>query len=148
MGPRSLQSAKAGGFDPARSRRREGRRGAGLRSDARAIANHADPYETLLRRRGGRRFPPGPRVFGNKTTRGAFIINYTLLWLRGLSHAAVPYLKASGREESTTWNLRAGNPTRRRPRRRRKFSLSTSSMRVTEEALPRRTRSQTEGRVK
>jgi hypothetical protein len=78
MGPRALQFAKAGTFD--------------------AVLADLSDADLRAEIEGG----------GFKTTRGAFIVNYVLCDCAAYRMQLFLYLKASGREELSSWNLRAG----------------------------------------
>ena len=111
MGPSLVQAANAGRFDPADWTE------ALKTADARdfdqtlaAIAAHADAYATLL---GGMsdadlRAEIDPFGNGNKTSRGAFIVNLVLCGCAAYRTQLFLYLKACGREDLNTMNLWAG----------------------------------------
>ena len=109
MGPALVQGAKAGAFDPATWT------AATQAADARdfdqtlaAIAAHSDLYATLLGGVSDADFRVEIDMFGNKTTRGAFIVNLVLCGCAAYRTQLFVYLKACGREELSTMNLWAG----------------------------------------
>jgi len=109
MGPGIVQAAKAGGFDPAVWT------AATQVADARdfdqtlaVIATHSDSYATLLGGMSDADFRAEIDMFGNKTTRGAFIINLALCGCAAYRTQLFMYLKACGREELGTMNLWGG----------------------------------------
>ena len=109
MGPRWLQIAKAGTFDSAAWTAAE--RAAEARDFDQtllAIAAHADAYATLLADVSDADFRAELDGVGVKTTRGAFIVTYVLCECAVYRMQLFLYLKACGREELGTWNLRAG----------------------------------------
>jgi len=109
MGPRALQFAKAGTFDPeawtAAERAAEAR---DFDQAIAAIATHSDAYETLLADVSEADFRTELEGVGVKMTRGAFIVSYVLGDCVAYRMQLFLYLKASGREELSSWNLRAG----------------------------------------
>jgi hypothetical protein len=107
MGPRWLQYAKTGTFDAAAwTAAEQAAEARDLDQTLTAIAAHTDVYATMLadvsdadlRAEG----------VGTKTTSGAFIVSYVLLECAVYRMQLFLYLKASGREELSAWNLRAG----------------------------------------
>ena len=109
MGPALVQAAKAGGFDPAVWT--EAQKSAEARDfdqTVAAIAGHSDAYATLLGGMSDADFRTEIEMFGNKTTRGAFIVNLVLCGCAAYRTQLFLYLKACGREELSTMNLWAG----------------------------------------
>jgi hypothetical protein len=109
MGPRWLQFAKAGAFDAAAWK------AADQAAEARdfdqalaAIATHADAYATLLADVSDADLRAEIDAAGVKTTRGALIVTYVLCECAVYRMQLFLYLKAGGRDELSTWNLRAG----------------------------------------
>jgi hypothetical protein len=109
MGPRWLQFAKAGAFDAAAWT------AADQAAEARdfdqalaAIATHADAYATLLADVSDADLRAEIDAAGVKATRGALIVTYVLCECAVYRMQLFLYLKACGREELSTWNLRAG----------------------------------------
>jgi len=109
MGPRWLQFAKAGAFDAAAWT------AADLAAESRdfdqalaAIATHSDAYATMLTDMSDADFRAEIDGGGVKTSRGAFIVTYVLCECAVYRMQLFLYLKACGREDLSTWNLRAG----------------------------------------
>jgi hypothetical protein len=109
MGPQLVQATKAGGFDPAAftaaSQAAEARNFDGTLA---AIAAHKDTYATLLADMSDADFRTPIEMFGNKTTKGAFIVNLVLGGCAAYRTQLFVYLKACGRDELSTMNLWAG----------------------------------------
>jgi hypothetical protein len=109
MGPGLVQAAKAGGFDPAVWT--EAVKAADSRDfdqTLSAIGKHVDAYATLLADVSDSDFRAEVEMFGQKTTRGAFIVNLVLCGCAAYRTQLFLYLKACGREELSTMNLWAG----------------------------------------
>lgn len=109
MGPSLIQVAKAGTFDPAAFT------AAIAEADGRdfdqtlaVIATHKEAYASLLADVSDSDFREEVEIFGNKTTRGAFIVNLVLCGCAAYRTQLFLYLKACGREELSTMNLWAG----------------------------------------
>jgi DinB family protein len=109
MAPRWLQYAKAGAFDSdawtTAERAAEAR---DFDQTLLAIAAHADAYSALLADVSDADLRAEIDGAGIKITRGAFIVNYVLCESAAYRMQLFLYLKACGREELSTWNLRAG----------------------------------------
>ena len=73
-----------------------------------AIAEHTDRYAALLGGMSDADFRSEIDMFGQKTTRGAFIVNLVLCGCAAYRTQLFLYLKACGREELSTMNLWAG----------------------------------------
>ena len=108
MGPSLVVAAKAG-FNP------EAWGKASAEAEARnfqqtldAIAKHSETYASLLADWTDADFRTEIEMFGNKTTRGAFIVNLVLGGCAAYRTQLFMYLKACGREELNTMNLWAG----------------------------------------
>ena len=109
MGPALVQAAKAGTFDPASWTVAE--KAAGTRDFDRtlaAIAAQTEAYATLLADVSDAGLRAEIEMFGNKTTRGAFIVNLVLCGCAAYRTQLFMYLKACGRAELGTMNLWAG----------------------------------------
>lgn len=109
MGPALVQAAKAGRFDPAVWKAAE--KAAEPRDfdqTLAVIATHTDVYATLLADVSDTDFRTEIEMFGQKTTRGAFIVNHALCACAAYRTQLFLYLKACGREELSTMNLWAG----------------------------------------
>ena len=109
MGPILVKFAKAGAFDPAQFTIEE--KAAAARDfdqTLAAIAAHRDAYASLLGDMSDADFRVEIEMFGNKTTRGAFIVNLVLCGCAAYRTQLFLYLKACGREELGTMNLWGG----------------------------------------
>jgi hypothetical protein len=109
MGPGLIQAAKTGAFD--RERWMESEKIAQARDfeqTVAAIAEHAQIYPALLADWSDADFRTEIEMFGNKTTRGAFIVNMVLAGCAAYRTQLFCYLKACGRDELSTMNLWAG----------------------------------------
>ena len=109
MGPMLVRFTKSGAFDPAAWTVEEK---AAMARDfdqtIAAIAAHSELYANLLGDMTDADFRGEIEMFGNKTTRGAFIVNLVLCGCAAYRTQLFLYLKASGREELSTLNLWAG----------------------------------------
>jgi hypothetical protein len=109
MGPMLVRFAKEGNFDPAVWTVEEKAAAArDLDQTIAAIAAHGDRYASLLSDMSDADFRAEIVMFGNKTTRGAFIVNLVLCGCAAYRTQLFVYLKACGREELGTMNLWAG----------------------------------------
>jgi hypothetical protein len=109
MGPGLVQAAKSGGFDgPAWTAAQETARTRDLAQTVAAISAHSHAYATLLADVPDADFRAGIEIFGNKTTRGAFLVNSVLCACAAYRTQIFLYLKACGREELSTMNLWGG----------------------------------------
>jgi hypothetical protein len=109
MGPMMVKFAKAGAFDPAVWTVEE--KAAAARDfdqTVAALAAHGDAYASLIGDMSDADFRGEIEMFGNKTTRGAFIVNLVLCGCAAYRTQLFMYLKACGREELSTMNLWAG----------------------------------------
>lgn len=109
MGPQLVKSAKTGAFDV------EGWTAASAAAESRSfeqtletIRGHADLYANELGGMSDADFRTEIDMFGNKTTKGAFIVNLVLCGCAAYRTQLFLYLKACGREELNTMNLWAG----------------------------------------
>ena len=112
MGPALVQATKAGTFDPAVWTVAE--KAAAARDfdqTLAAIAAHTDAYATLLADVTDADLRAGIEMFGEKATRGSFMVNLVLGSCAGYRMQLFLYLKACGREELGTMNLWAGVDT-------------------------------------
>jgi hypothetical protein len=109
MGPMLVKFAKAGAFDPAvwtvEQKAAEGR---DFDQILAVIAGHSDIYASLLGDMSDADFRAEIEMFGNKTTRGAFIVNLVLCGCAAYRTQLFLYLKACGRDDLSTMNLWAG----------------------------------------
>jgi hypothetical protein len=109
MGPALVQAAKGGTFDPAAWTTAEQAAAArDFDQTVAAIAQHTDAYPALLGNMSDADFRAEIDMFGQKTTRGAFIVNLVLSGCAAYRTQLFLYLKACGREELSTMNLWAG----------------------------------------
>jgi hypothetical protein len=109
MGPALVQAAQAGNFDPAAWTVEE--KAAAARDfdqTLAAIRAQSDEYASLIGRMTDADFRAEIEMFGNKTTRGAFIVNMVLCGCAAYRTQLFVYLKSCGREELSTINLWAG----------------------------------------
>ena len=109
MGPELVRVARTGVFDPAAWTAAEGA-AAPLDFDQAlaAIAAQTGTYATLLGDMSDADFRTEIDPFGEKTSRGAFIVNNVLCGCAAYRTQLFLYLKACGREELNTMNLWAG----------------------------------------
>lgn len=109
MGPALVQFAKAATFDPAVwTAAAQAAEAWDFDQTLAAIAAHTDAYATLLADVSDADFRAEIEGFGNKTPRGAFIVNHVLCGCAAYRTQLFLYLKACGREELGTMNLWAG----------------------------------------
>jgi hypothetical protein len=109
MGPALVQATKTGGFDPAVwTAAEKAAQARNFDETVAAIAAHSDAYAKLLGDMSDADFRAEVDMFGNKTTRGAFIVNLVLCGCAAYRTQLFMYLKACGREELSTMNLWAG----------------------------------------
>jgi hypothetical protein len=109
MGPTLVQAGKAGAFDPAVwTAALQAAKARDFDQTLAAIAAHADIYARLLADVSDTDFRAEIEMFGSKTTRGAFIVNFVLCGCAAYRTQLFVYLKACGREELSTMNLWAG----------------------------------------
>jgi hypothetical protein len=109
MGPSLVKAAKAGTFDPAVWSEAEKTAAArDFDQTVAAIAAQTDTYAALLGEVSDADLRATITMFGNPTTRGAFIVNLALCGHAAYRTQLFGYLKACGREELSTMNLWAG----------------------------------------
>ena len=109
MGPGLVEVAKAGTFDPpAWTAREQTAKARDFDQTLAEIGSHGDKYAALLGAMSDEEFRGEVTLFGNKTTRGAFIVNLVLCGCAAYRTQLFCYLKACGREELSTMNLWAG----------------------------------------
>ncbi len=109
MGPALVRAAKTGTFDT------EAWKAAEAATNARdfdatlaAIASHKDEYATLLGDMTDDDFGAEVEPFGQKTTRGGFIVRWVLSGCAAYRTQLFLYLKSCGAEELSTRNLWQG----------------------------------------
>jgi hypothetical protein len=109
MGPMLVRFTKAGAFDPAVwTAEEQGVKGLDLQQTIAALAAHTDLYASLIGDMTDADFRADVEMFGNKTTKGAFIVNLVLCGCAAYRTQIFLYLKACGRDELSTMNLWAG----------------------------------------
>ncbi len=109
MGPELVRATKAGGFDPiVWSAAEQAAREHDFDRTLSAIAAQTDDYASLLADVSDADFRAEITMFGNRTTCGAFIVNYVLCGCAAYRTQLFVYLKACGREEMSTMDLWAG----------------------------------------
>ena len=109
MGPMLVRFAKAGTFDPAAwTAADKAAQARNFDETVAAIGTHKDTYASLLADVSDADFRAEIDMFGNKTSRGAFIVNLVLCGCAAYRTQLFVYLKAGGREELGTMNLWAG----------------------------------------
>ncbi len=109
MGPMLVKFAKAGAFDPAVwTVEEKAAAGRDFDQTVAAIAAHSEAYASLLGDMSDADFRAEIEMFGNKTTRGAFIVNLVLGGCAAYRTQLFLYLKACGRDELSTMNLWVG----------------------------------------
>jgi hypothetical protein len=109
MGPTLIEVARAGTFDAAAWTAAEQAAGS-LDFDRAlaAVAAHGDAYARLLGAMSDADLRAEVEPFGDRTSRGAFIVNNVLSGCAAYRTQLFLYLKACGREELSTWDLWAG----------------------------------------
>jgi hypothetical protein len=109
MGPALIRTAQSGEFDaPAWTAAEQATEAMDLDQTVAAIAAQAEVYPKLLGEMSDADFRAGIELFGEKTTRGAFIVNQALAACAAYRTQLFLYLKACGRSELNTMNLWAG----------------------------------------
>ena len=109
MGPNLVKAAKVGSFDPpAWTVAEKTAAGRNFDQTLAELASHSQAYATLLGDMSDADFRSEIEMFGQKTSRGAFIVNLVLCGCAAYRTQLFVYLKACGREELSTMNLWAG----------------------------------------
>ena len=109
MGPELVKAAKAGKFDPVLWTAAEAAAQSRDFDQTRAaIAAQTDSYASLLAGISDEDMRAEILMFGNPTTRGAFLVNLVLCGCAAYRTQLFVYLKACGRKELSTMNLWAG----------------------------------------
>jgi len=109
MGPALVQAAKSGSFDAAAwTVAAQAADGRDFDQTLAEIAKQSETYARLLADVSDADFRQPVEIFGNKTTRGAFIVNMVLGGCAAYRTQLFNYLKAGGREELGTSNLWRG----------------------------------------
>lgn len=115
MGPGLIEAAQAGKFDPAVwTAKEKGAKALDFDQTLAAIASQKDEYARLLGGMSDQDLRAEVNMFGQPTSRGAFIVNLVLCGCAAYRTQLFNYLKACGRDELSTANLWAGvDPTPR-----------------------------------
>lgn len=109
MGPMLVKFTKAGAFDPAAwNVEQEAAAARNFEETLEVIAGQRDVYADLIGDMSDADFRTEIEMFGNKTTRGAFLVNLVLCGYAAYRTQLFLYLKSCGREELSTMNLWAG----------------------------------------
>ena len=109
MGPALVKAATAGTFDEAGWTATEHAAAAqGFDETVAAIAGQSASYAALLADVSDADLRAEIEMFGEKTTRGAFLVQWVLCGCAAYRTQLFLYLKASGREELSTWDLWSG----------------------------------------
>lgn len=109
MGPSLVRAAPAGSFDAAAWTVEEKAASARTFEEALgALAAQPQEYATLLGGMSDAGFRQEIEMFGQKSSRGGFIVNNVLSGCAAYRTQLFLYLKACGREELGTWNLWVG----------------------------------------
>lgn len=109
MGPELIKAVQAGTFDAAAWTAAE-KVAAALDFDQTlaALAAQRDQFAAFLGGMSEADFRGEVDMFGQKSSRGSFIVNTVLSGCAAYRTQLFLYLKACGREELSTWNLWAG----------------------------------------
>jgi len=109
MGPSLIRFAKTGAFDPAVwTAAEKANESLNLDQTVAALAAQAGTYESLVGELSDADLRGEIEMFGQKSTRGAFIVNHVLAACAAYRTQIFLYLKACGRDELNTMNLWAG----------------------------------------
>lgn len=109
MGPEVVRVAKDGAFDETRWMAAEKAAAENTLDHAsKTIATHEKTYETLLADLSDADLRTEMEAFGEKATRGAFLVKWALCGSAAYRMQLFLYLKASGREELNSANLWSG----------------------------------------
>jgi hypothetical protein len=109
MGPALIDAAQAGKFDPAAWTAREnGAKALDFDQALAAIASQKDGYARQLGSMSDDDFRTEVNMFGQPSSRGAFIVNLVLGGCAAYRTQLFNSLKACGRDELSTMNLWAG----------------------------------------
>jgi hypothetical protein len=109
MGPALVNAAKAGTFDVAAwTAGEQAAKARDLEQTVAAIGEQTAAYQALLGDMSDADFRAEVEMFGQKSSRGSFIVNNVLSGCAAYRTQLFLYLKASGRDELNTMNLWAG----------------------------------------
>jgi hypothetical protein len=109
MGPSLVQATKEGKFDPAAwQTRTEHAHTLDLAGVIATLVKQKDAYPDLLRDISDEEFRKPIEMFGNSSSKGAFLVNLVLGGYAAYRTQLFLYLKSTGREELGTLNLWQG----------------------------------------
>jgi hypothetical protein len=109
MGPTLVKDAKAGAWDEAGwAAAEESAQALSVDQALAKIASHADAYAALLADVSDADLRAEVDMFGEKASRGAFLVRWVLSGCAAYRMQLFLYLKASGRDELNTMNLWSG----------------------------------------
>jgi hypothetical protein len=109
MGPALVQAAKTGTFDAAAwTHAEQAAKARNFDQTLAALAAHSSEYATSLGDLTEADFRTTVEMFGQKSSRGSFIVNNVLSGCAAYRTQLFLYLKACGRDELNTMNLWAG----------------------------------------
>lgn len=109
MGPTLVKDAKAGAWDePGWGAAEKAAQAQSVDQALARIASHGDAYATLLADVTDADLRAEVDMFGEKSSRGAFLTRWVLSGCAAYRMQLFLYLKASGREELNTMNLWSG----------------------------------------
>ena len=109
MGPELIKAIKNGAFDPAAwTAAEEAAAARDFDQTVAAIGAQTEAYARLLADMSDADFRAEIELFGDKGTRGSFLVNLILCGCAAYRTQLFLYLKACGREELSTMNLWAG----------------------------------------
>ena len=109
MGPALVQAAKTGAFDAAAwTTAEKAAKARDFDQTVAALAAHTDEYATSLGDLSEADFRATVEMFGQKCSRGSFIVNNVLSGCAAYRTQLFLYLKSCGRDELNTMNLWAG----------------------------------------
>ena len=109
MGPELVRAAQTGAFDvPGWTAAEKAAAARDFDQTLAVLAEHKEQYASLLGRMSDADFRSEIDMFGQKFSRGAFIVNLVLSGCAAYRTQLFIYLKACGREELSTMNLWAG----------------------------------------
>jgi hypothetical protein len=109
MGPALIKAAQAGTFDAAAwTEQEKAAGGRDFEGTVAALGAHAAEYAALLGSMSDADFRADIEMFGQKSSRGAFIVNNVLSGCAAYRTQLFLYLKSCGRAELNTMNLWVG----------------------------------------
>ena len=109
MGPALVDAAKSGAFDAAAwTKAEQAAKARDFDQTLAALSAHSAEYATSLGDLTDADFRTTVEMFGQKCSRGSFIVNNVLSGCAAYRTQLFLYLKACGRHELTTMNLWAG----------------------------------------